>query len=348
MALDDIQRLKEKVDKDPASKFFVPLAEEYKKTGKFDEAIEVLTKGLEKQPDYMSARVALGKVYLDKGMLEEARAEFEKVIMAIPDNLYAHKKLAEIYRDFGQRDKAIKEFRTILKLNPMDEWATTNLQDIEKIPESPPAMQKPTKAEDVAPVAPEEVKSIEPEEIKEEQFELSVNEESAVAELVPELSEETEEDIQTKAVDIGQETEAITEEPLSFGDIFKKPEIEATGIEKEDISEAEPLSFADVFKEPGIAVEEKEEKEVKEVSEQPFLTVSDADSFVAQGKYVEAVTVYRRLLSIEPDNKQVMQRLDELKTLLKLLGKDKEDLIARLDSFLEAVRKRKNEFFGNT
>ena len=127
MSSEEIERLREKIEKDPNSKLFVPLAEEYKKAGMYDEAIDALIKGLEKQPSYLSARVSLGKIYVERGMLADALAEFEKVIAAIPENLYAHKKLAEIYRELGDKDKAIKEFRTVLKLNPLDEWAATSL-----------------------------------------------------------------------------------------------------------------------------------------------------------------------------------------------------------------------------
>jgi tetratricopeptide (TPR) repeat protein len=133
MSLKDIENLKERIEKDPNSKLFVPLAEEYRKEGMLDEAVEVLIKGIEKQPDYMSARVSLGKIYIEKGMLEEARSEFEQVISAIPDNLFAQKKLAEIYRDTGERDLSIKSFRRVLKLNPMDEDALSQLNDIENI-----------------------------------------------------------------------------------------------------------------------------------------------------------------------------------------------------------------------
>lgn len=66
MAKDEIEKLKEKVEKDPLSKLFVPLAEEYRKIGMLDEAVSVLLKGLENQPNYMTARVALGKIYLEK------------------------------------------------------------------------------------------------------------------------------------------------------------------------------------------------------------------------------------------------------------------------------------------
>jgi hypothetical protein len=44
----------------------------------------------------------------------------------------------------------------------------------------------------------------------------------------------------------------------------------------------------------------------------------------------------------------VMQRIEELKMLLKLLGKDKEELIAKLDGLLADIKKRRDEFFGST
>jgi hypothetical protein len=43
-----------------------------------------------------------------------------------------------------------------------------------------------------------------------------------------------------------------------------------------------------------------------------------------------------------------MQRIEELRALLKLLGKDKEELIAKLDSLLAGIRKRRDEFLGST
>jgi tetratricopeptide (TPR) repeat protein len=137
MSSEEIERLREKTEKDPNSKLFVPLAEEYKKAGMYDEAIDALIKGLERQPAYLSARVSLGKIYIERGMLADAMAEFEKVIAAIPENLYAHKKLAEIYRELGDKDKAIREFKTVLKLNPLDEWAATSLSSIEMEPVPP-------------------------------------------------------------------------------------------------------------------------------------------------------------------------------------------------------------------
>lgn len=330
MALEEIERLKEKVDNDPNSKLFIPLAEEYKKAGMFDEAIDVLIKGLEKQPGYMSARVSLGKILFERGMLQEAKAEFEKVIGAIPDNLYAHKRLAEIYRDLGERDRAVKEFKTVLKLNPMDEWAATNLSDIEEGPKPQPEVSKTDRNIETFQFEPEAVTEIEEEKSSQPQ---------RVSDEIP-VSEEI-----IEGVDIApSETVEVAEEAV--GDV----------IEAEELPEEEILSFEGIFKEPEVAVEseirrggEKDETMKKEeVSEQPSLSIGDADPYIIQDKFMEAMNIYRRILSIEPGNMHVMQRIEELRALLKLLGKDKEELIAKLDSLLAGMRKRHDEFLGST
>lgn len=123
MVNENIEKLKKKIKENPLSKFFVPLAEEYKKAGMVDEAISVLLTGLKNQPYYISAMVALGKLYLQKDMLSEAQEEFEKAADLAPDNLLAHKKLADIYYERGETEKALKEYQSIIKLNPVDEEA---------------------------------------------------------------------------------------------------------------------------------------------------------------------------------------------------------------------------------
>lgn len=117
----EIIKLTEKMAKDPASTLFFPLAEEYRRCGMLDEAIILLTDGLKNHPNFLSARVSLGKIYLQKGLVSEAKHEFERVIQSAPDNLLAQKKLAMIYREEGDREKALESCRRLLLLNPNDE-----------------------------------------------------------------------------------------------------------------------------------------------------------------------------------------------------------------------------------
>src|SRR5262249_35257375 len=69
-----------------------------RRASRFDEAIATCRAGLERHPDYVSARVTLGRALLDTGALSAAQAEFEQVIKVAPENLAAIRGLAEIHR----------------------------------------------------------------------------------------------------------------------------------------------------------------------------------------------------------------------------------------------------------
>ncbi|MBM4140004.1 MAG: tetratricopeptide repeat protein [Nitrospira sp.] len=308
MSLEEIERLKEKLNKDPNSKLFILLAEEYKKEGMLDEAIAILTQGLERHPRYMSAHVSLGKIYLEKGILDKAKEEFKEVISAIPDNLYAHKKLAEIHKDLVEIDEAAKEFKMVLRLNPGDEEAANSLAEIEK-------------GLTVKPEIPEKATSAETTYSKPE----------------PALEEEKPPEI------------PITEQDIEYSSktLFEEEEIEEGVTEQEGLPEEEIFPFEDIFKEIGVSDEEISEALKEGVFEQPSLSISDADQYIAQGKYMTAMDIYKKLLSTEPGNIHVMQRIEDIKWLLKLLGKDKEELIAKLTTFLDGIKKRRDEFFRN-
>jgi tetratricopeptide (TPR) repeat protein len=298
MAFEEIERLKERLKKTPDSKLFVPLAEEYKKVGMLDEAIEILNRGLERYPNYMSARVSLGKIYFDKGMLSEAGAEFVKVVSAIPDNLYAHKKLAEIYRDLGEKEKATDEFRKVLTLNPTDEDAARSLANLE---------EKFVVHEEATEIVKAIMKEEKPPEVP--------------------ISEEKEDKKELREAHLTAE------------------EIKGTLEEQKGLLEGEEFISEKVFEESKIAHRDIEEVFEREIFEESPISLFEADSYISQGKYAEALNVYRRILSAEPRNINVLQRIEELKTLLNLLGRGKEELIVRLNDFLEGIKKRKNEFF---
>ena len=369
MALEDIQKLKEKVAKDPNSRLFVPLADEYRKTGMLDEAISVLLNGLSRQPGYMSARVSLGKVYLEKKMIAEAKEEFEKVISAIPDNLFAHKKLAEIYRDSGDKDRAKGEYRIVLKLNPVDEDAMSNLETLqskhvikesavapepgpEELPVQEPAA--PPEAVVEATEAEEEIEILPAEEISEsvpedefEKFKKSITgreeeageivaeevipediEEIVIEDVIPDEVEEAEE-IVAEEIIAEEDIEEAEKEALTYIDMFKETET------------AQPApSFETLFKEekPGAEPLEKEEKPSN---------LKAAELFISGGNYSKAMKVYRGLLSANPQDRYILQRVEDLKWLLKMLGKEKDVLIEKLEAFGEGLEKRKNEFLRN-
>lgn len=378
MASKDIEKLKEKFDKDPNSKLFLPLAEEYRKEGMLEEAIEVLQKGLEKHVSYTSARVLLGKTYLEKGMLDEARKEFEGVIKIVPDNLFAHKKLAEVYRDTGETDLAIKSYKAILKLNPMDEESVGSLRDIEAAfsPAQPAQeagrtdssygeVRMPEAAEEPAPAdihIGEEIHIEAPDiQVEHSEDELNAFKDSLFGDKSDMGSElEHDDEIHVEATEEAEEagTASISDdevaaiEDLSFGDVDEStaPEI-SPAVSEPFIASEEPEETIELLEEPleiaeGPVIAAFEEAPAPPKKEAADL--SDADRFVADGKFAEAMGVYRKFLAGDPNDKRVLQRVDELRALLKLLGKDKEVLIDKLNAFLEGIHKGRDGFLGHS
>lgn len=93
-----IEDLRRRVQSDPASIAFAALAEEYRRAGRFEEAIATCSGGLERHPSYLSAHVTLGRSLLEIGRSDDAREALEFVLRAAPENLAAIHALADLHR----------------------------------------------------------------------------------------------------------------------------------------------------------------------------------------------------------------------------------------------------------
>jgi tetratricopeptide (TPR) repeat protein len=91
-----LEELRRRVQQDPASIAFAPLAEELRRSGEHYEAVRVCLAGLEYHPAFLSARVTLGRALAALDQYQEARTEFEYVLRVAPDNLLASRSLAEL------------------------------------------------------------------------------------------------------------------------------------------------------------------------------------------------------------------------------------------------------------
>jgi tetratricopeptide (TPR) repeat protein len=96
-----LEELRRRVQSDPASIAFAALAEEYRRAGRFDEAIATCAAGLKRHPSYLSAHVTLGRSLIEVGQYDEAREELEFVLRAAPENLAAIRGLSEIHHRLG-------------------------------------------------------------------------------------------------------------------------------------------------------------------------------------------------------------------------------------------------------
>jgi tetratricopeptide (TPR) repeat protein len=106
-----IRELKKRVEREPGSRFFVPLAEEYRKAGRISDALSALEEGLVAHPAYVAARVALARGYLEAGRTEESMAAFSKALADDPSNLVAAKALGDLHLSRGEPLEALKRYR---------------------------------------------------------------------------------------------------------------------------------------------------------------------------------------------------------------------------------------------
>jgi tetratricopeptide (TPR) repeat protein len=135
-----IRDLERRLDMDPGSRLFVSLAEEYRKLGRFKQALSALQKGLLAHPGYVAAQVALGRVYVEVGQSTDAIATFTKVLVADPGNLVASRSLADIYLARGDKLESLKKLKLYRALSgdrKVDEQIATLESQVEPRPVTP-------------------------------------------------------------------------------------------------------------------------------------------------------------------------------------------------------------------
>lgn len=115
-----LEMLRERWERDPASRLFLQLAEEYRRDGQPAEAVKVLETGLGHHPGYLAARVALGRCRLETGDAAGAAEALERVIAADPTQLVANKLLIATYLQLGRTSEARDRLDLYVLLNEAD------------------------------------------------------------------------------------------------------------------------------------------------------------------------------------------------------------------------------------
>ncbi len=146
-----IEDLERRLGKDPSSKIFAQLAEEYRKAGRLEDAIQTCRDGLEIHPNYFSARVALGRALLETDALNDARLELEAVLAQVPDNILANKFLGKTYEQLGRLEDAVAKYRIAQMLAPEDAGLADRVQAIEAQLDGVLAGNEPGSPRDVPP-----------------------------------------------------------------------------------------------------------------------------------------------------------------------------------------------------
>ena len=101
-----LNQLRQRWERDPKSRAFLQLAEEYRRAGRLPDAVHVLEVGLKEHPTYLSAQVALGRCLVETGAADAAVEILERALARDPTQLVASKLLVEAYLAKGQPGKA--------------------------------------------------------------------------------------------------------------------------------------------------------------------------------------------------------------------------------------------------
>ncbi len=128
MAVSEIEKLEARYAENPDGRYFAPLADAYRKAGRVDDALQLVTQGLTKHPDYLSAHIVLGRCLLDKKDDAGASAAFSRVLELDQENIIALKALAEVAERGGQNDAARRWLMRLLVVDGMNAEAEEDLQ----------------------------------------------------------------------------------------------------------------------------------------------------------------------------------------------------------------------------
>ncbi len=261
----EIVKLTERISKDPRSKLFVPLAEEYKKIGEVEMAIHVLSEGLKNNPGYVTARSLLGRLLFEKGELIAAQKEFEEVVKVIPDNLLAQKKLGDLYALQHNQTEALNHYKRALALNPGDESLASLISVIQK------GLEAQTRLPEKGGAPGESAVTSEHESVPHQEQEIAAVQ--PVQPAVTRLSATTGEQERAPLADFGPATVTKLEPPEQAG--AKEQDVSGLAVEEKTVTPEVPAKLKHEIAEPlkdagfGGVVEEPQEVTISEAPEEP-------------------------------------------------------------------------------
>lgn len=139
-----LEELKRILQRDPTSRQFLALAEEYRRQGKMRDAIITLERGLSIHTTAVAAHVALGKVYQHLERWEDAIRAYQNALRNDRENLVAIRQIAEVYLSRGDKLEALKKFKLYRGLKPGEREVHEMIERLEGELEPPPPERFPS------------------------------------------------------------------------------------------------------------------------------------------------------------------------------------------------------------
>lgn len=330
---------------------FARLANEYRKAGELDTAIEICRAHVPLQPTYISGYIVLGQALYESGQMDEARTTFQTALGLDPENLIALRQLGDIAKAGGDLDGARSWYRRLLEVDPQNPEIVTALQELNgPAPQQPAAdvvswsdihpeqtEQPETRAVEAAPVEPAapiaESFSAPPEPPVAAGGRLAGVEFDILSSFSTELP--APEPVRSDAVAPPQAApaEGVAEpesvEPEVAPAASAAPEIPVGAAPEPEPSPswddafAAPANVQEPFVAPELAPEPEPAPAPIQAAAEPaprreepvvpaFITETMAELYLQQGHREQALDIYRLLLAMRPDDASLRERVQRL------------------------------------
>ena len=125
-----IDELKKKFDENPR-RYFAPLANEYRKAGDLEQAIQLCRAYLPQQPGHMSGHIVFGQALFESGQFDESKGVFETALTLDPENLIALRHLGDIANQAGDPAGARQWYQRVLDADPRNEEIATQIATLD-------------------------------------------------------------------------------------------------------------------------------------------------------------------------------------------------------------------------
>lgn len=327
---------------------FARLANELRKSGDYDRAIEICRAQIPHQPGYISGHIVLGQSLYDSGRLEEARQSFETALNLDPENLIALRHLGDIARQHGENEVAKGWYRRLLEVDPQNDEVTAQLEAMggaapaASPPEQPgfmegfaPAIEIGALGSTPAPPSPEIETEHDPVRLGEK-----AGASGAVAEHGP------------LEIETGEAAPPQVGGEKAFPELEQS--LEVSGLTTEDDTRVaarqgmlgdatgEKASGDDKGKEPRDAVDAYYPMlDVQAAAPAPsaFVTETMAELYLQQGYTQEALDIYRQLAAQNPADETLGERVRQLEQG----SRSSIGMAAISDEIMEKAHKRATE-----
>ncbi|MBL6988928.1 MAG: tetratricopeptide repeat protein [Bacteriovoracaceae bacterium] len=309
-------------EQDPTSRVFAPLSEGYRKLGMVEKAMEILKRGIQHNPDYVTGLLCLAKCYFDIDEHDKAYEILQPIVDDNIDNIALQTLFGEVCRSIGKFNQALDTYKYLLFLNPRKKEYALQVKELEDsglCQQSPDQQNKSVSS--FSDISSYEIKSFDTESLSTSPYGQQENQE-------PDL-------VQKHDIAQEQDTNQLQEQQLKMWlDLDKKPKEQTDQdiVQTDDLDELpEPKPESELLHEESDLPQEPEAVTVAthEVNEDPqeapppsskndmpVITHTLVDLYCAQGYYKKAIEILKKILELNPDDDKTKKKLEDVAKLI--------------------------------